>query len=152
MSQDLDRIEKRVVLRASRAKVWRALTRPEEFGAWFGVRFEPGAAFTPGAVARGRITYPGYEAWTFEVTVDRVEPEHLFSYRWHPYAEPGLDVSREPTTLVEFRLAEATGGTELTVVESGFERLSAARRAKAFPMNEGGWAAQLENVARHVAG
>ncbi|HET9595160.1 MAG TPA: SRPBCC family protein [Anaeromyxobacteraceae bacterium] len=152
MSESLDRIEKRVVLRAARGKVWRALTRPEELGAWFGVRFEPGTIFAPGAVARGRITFPGYETWTFEVTVERLEPEQLFSWRWHPYPEPGVDVAAEPATLVEFRLAEAAGGTELTVVESGFERLSPARRVRAFPMNERGWAGQLENVARHVAG
>ena len=152
MPESPDRIEKRVVLRAPRAKVWRALTRPEEFGAWFGVRFEPGAAFTPGARTRGQIAFPGYETWTFEVLVERLEPERFLSWRWHPYPEPGVDVSGEPTTLVEFRLEEVSGGTELTVVESGFERLGAARRARAFPMNERGWAAQLENVARHVAG
>ncbi len=146
-----DRIEKRIVLRAPRSRVWRAIADAKEFGAWFGVRLE--GAFVAGATVRGRLTVPGYEHLTMEVVVERMEPERLLSYRWHPYAvDPKVDYSAEPTTLVELRLAEVPGGTELTVVESGFDRLPAARRADAFRMNEGGWATQLQNVARHVAG
>src|SRR5262249_50701406 len=105
-----------------------------------------------GATVRGTITYPGYEHLTMEVTVERIDPERLFSYRWHPYAvDPGVDYSAEPTTLVEFRLEEAEGGTRLTGVESGFDRIPAGRRAEAFRMNEGGWSEQLLNVQRHVA-
>ncbi len=145
-----DRIEKAIVLKAPRARVWRALTDAREFGAWFRVALD--GPFTEGATVRGRITHPGYEHLTMEVVVERIEPERLFSYRWHPYAvDPGRDYSAEPTTLVEFRLEDAAGGTRLTVVESGFDRIPAARRAEAFRMNEGGWAEQMLNVERHVA-
>ena len=100
----------------------------------------------------GRITIKGYENVPMEITIDRVEPERLFSYRWHPYAiDPKVDYSAEPMTLVEFRLEDAPGGTQLTVTESGFDRIPAARRAEAFRMNEGGWASQLRNIERHVA-
>jgi uncharacterized protein YndB with AHSA1/START domain len=145
-----DRIEKTVVLRAPRSRVWRAIASPDEFGAWFGVKLE--GRFAPGARVSGQITAPGYEHVTLDITVERVDPEHLFSYRWHPYAiEPGVDYSSEPTTLVEFRLEEVAGGTRLTVVESGFDRVPLARRAEAFRMNEGGWTEQLKNIERHVA-
>ena len=145
-----DRIEKSIFLRAPRARVWRAITTPEEFNSWFGVNLE--GAFAPGARVSGRITIPGYEHVNMEITIERVEPERLFSYRWHPYAiEPGVDYSGEPTTLVEFHLDEAPGGTKLTVVESGFDRIPAARRAEAFRMNEKGWEGQLKNIERHVA-
>ena len=145
-----DRIEKTVVLRAPRSRVWRAIASPDEFGAWFGVKLE--GSFAPGARVSGQITAPGYEHVTMDITVERVDPEHLFSYRWHPYAiEPGVDYSSEPTTLVEFRLEEVAGGTRLTVVESGFDRVPLARRAEAFRMNEGGWTEQLKNIERHVA-
>ena len=146
-----DRIEKKIVLRAPRSRVWRALTDAEEFGTWFRVKLESG--FAVGRKVVGKITYPGYEHVTFEATVERMEPERLFSLRWHPYAiDPKVDYSAEPTTLVEFHVAEAEGGTLLTVVESGFERIPPARRDEAFRMNDGGWAQQMENVRRHVAG
>lgn len=145
-----DRIEKKVVLGAPRSRVWRALTNAEQFGTWFGVKLEGG--FTVGSRVQGRITIPGYEHVTMDITIVRLDPERTFSWRWHPYAvEPGVDYSKEPTTLVEFHLEEVAGGTRLTVVESGFEQIPPARRAKAFEMNEGGWAAQLENIARHVS-
>ena len=145
-----DRIEKQVTLRAPRSRVWRALTTPKEFGTWFGVKLD-GGAFTEGAAVRGRITHPGYEHLTMEMLIERIEPERYFSYRWHPYAhDPGVDYSSEPTTLVEFTLDETAAGTLLTVVESGFDRIPAARRAEAFRMNEQGWTQQMENIRGHV--
>jgi uncharacterized protein YndB with AHSA1/START domain len=99
-------LEKQVGLDAPRARVWRALTDPRDFG-----------------------------------------------LRWHPYAiEPRVDYSGEPTTLVMFTLEDAGSGTMLTVVESGFDKIPAARRAKAFEMNSMGWGMQMENIAKHLAG
>jgi uncharacterized protein YndB with AHSA1/START domain len=146
-----DRIEKNIVLRAPRSRVWRAIAGADEFGAWFGVKLED--AFAPGARVTGRITSPGYEHVIMDITVERIDPERLFSYRWHPYAvEPGVDYSGEPTTLVEFHLDEVAGGTRLRVVESGFDRIPLARRAEAFRMNDQGWAEQLKSIERHVTG
>jgi uncharacterized protein YndB with AHSA1/START domain len=145
-----DRIRKSIFLRAPRSRVWRAIANAEEFGAWFGARLEGG--FAPGARVTGRITTPGYEHLIMDVTIERVDPERLLSLRWHPYAiEPGVDYSGEPTTLVEFRLEHAAGGTRLTVTESGFDRIPVSRRAEAFRMNDQGWAEQMKNIERHVA-
>lgn len=146
-----DRIEKKVVLRAPRARVWRALTDASEFGTWFRVRLE--GHFAVGQPMRGHITYPGYEHLKFEVIVERMEPEKVFALRWHPYAiDPEYDYSHEPTTLVEFTLADAAEGTLLTVVESGFDKLPPERRDEAFRSNSGGWAEQMENIRTYVAG
>ena len=145
-----DRIEKRVVLRAPRSRVWRAISNAEEFGTWFRMKLE--GAFAEGATIRGRITIPGYEHVTLEMRVERIEPERYFSYRWHPYAvDPAVDYSAEPTTLVEFTLEEAEGGTALTIVESGFDRIPPARRSEAFRMNDQGWAGQIKNLERYVS-
>jgi uncharacterized protein YndB with AHSA1/START domain len=145
-----DRIEKTIRLRAPRARVWRAITNAEEFGTWFGVRLD--AAFVPGAWISGRITTPGYDHLTMNILVETIAPEHLFSYRWHPCAiDPKVDYSAEPTTLVEFRLDDVPEGTRLTVSESGFDAVPLERRAEAYRMNEEGWSAQVENIARHVA-
>ncbi|MGH9461635.1 MAG: SRPBCC family protein [Vicinamibacteria bacterium] len=140
-----DRIEKRIQLRHPRSKVWRALTDAREFSKWFGAVFtEP---FKPGARLRGKVTHEGYEHMTMDVTIERVEPEHLFSWRWHPGAcEPGEDFSGEPTTLVVFELQDVPGGTLLTVVETGFDQIPLARRAKAFGENDTGWASQMKAI------
>jgi uncharacterized protein YndB with AHSA1/START domain len=146
-----DRIEKNILLHAPKARVWRALTNAGEFGSWFGARLE--SDFAVGKPVTGNITYPGYEHLKLEVTVERMDAERLFSFRWHPYAiDPKVDYSQEPTTLVEFRLEEVADGTLLTVIESGFDRIPAERRAEAFRMNDNGWAQQMENIQRHVAG
>src|SRR5262249_16535701 len=145
----VDRIEKTIELKAPVSRVWRALTDHQEFGKWFRVRLE--GPFVPGQVSRGQITYPGYEHLRWEAVVQKMEPERLFSFTWHPYAvEPKQDYSGEPSTLVEFTLERTATGTLLRIVESGFDKLPSHRRDEAFRMNEGGWSTQLENIAQHV--
>src|SRR6478736_7083993 len=144
-----DRIEKRIELKAPVSRVWRALTDYREFGEWFRVALE--GPFEPGKPVRGRITWPGAEHLIMTATVQRMEPERLFSFTWHPYAiDPNIDYSSEPETLVEFTLEAIPEGTLLVVVESGFAALPAHRRDEAFRMNERGWSIQIENIARHV--
>jgi uncharacterized protein YndB with AHSA1/START domain len=156
-----DRIEKKVLLNAPRARVWKAITDYAEFGKWFGVTFD--GPFKPGASVRGVVTpttvdeevakaQDPYAGLPFEITVDRIEPQRLFSFRWHPYAhEPGADYSKEPTTLIVFTLEDQAGGVLLTVTESGFDQIPIERRAKAFAANEGGWAAQMTLIEKYLA-
>ena len=145
-----DRIERRVVVRASRSRVWRAISTAKEFGAWFRVNLE--GEFVEGGMVRGRITHPGFEHVSVEMLVERVEPERYFSYRWHPHAiDPAVDYSAEPTTLVEFTLQDTEDGTAVTIVESGFDRIPLARRAEAFRMNDQGWAGEIKNLERYVS-
>src|SRR5258706_1987506 len=136
-----DRIEKTIHLRAPRSRVWRALTQADQFGVWFGMALE--GTFAPGARLTGRLTSPGHEHLALEIVVERIEPEHLLSYRWHPYpVQSGVEYAAEPMTLVEFHLADVADGTQLTVIESGFDRLPPARRVTAFLMREPGSAEQ----------
>ena len=145
-----DRIEKRVTLAAPRERVWRALTDVRQFNAWFGVALE--APFAPGAEVSGRLTFRNYEHVRMSIWIEAMEPERLFSFRWHPYAiEPGVDYSAEPTTLISFALEDAPGGTQLTIVESGFDAIPESRRARAFAMNSKGWDGQAENIRKFLA-
>jgi uncharacterized protein YndB with AHSA1/START domain len=148
-----DSIERSIVINAPRARVWGALSNAEEFGTWFGAALK-GQVFAPGQRARGHITHRGYEHIWFDVLIERIEPQQLLSYRWHPAAvDPNVDYTQEQPTLVTFTLADAPGnGTLLTVVESGFDGVPPHRRLEAFRMNSGGWEAQMGNIARHVAG
>jgi uncharacterized protein YndB with AHSA1/START domain len=144
-----NRIEKRVELNAPISRVWRALTDFREFGEWFQVRLE--SPFVPGKISRGNITHPGYEHIQMEVMVQTMQPQQIFSFTWHPYAvDPKIDYSKEPSTLVEFRLERTGTGTLLTVTESGFDKIPADRRFEAFRKNEGGWTQQLENIEAYV--
>lgn len=161
MATNTDRIEKKVLLRAPRERVWRAISDSKQFGSWFGIEFDaPFVAGTPivgklvpttvdAQVAERQKPYTGFR---FEFLVDRIEPMRLFSFRWHPFAmEREVDYSKEPTTLVAFELEEASGGTMLTVTESGFDRIPLERRAKAFAANEGGWTAQVKMIEKYLA-
>jgi uncharacterized protein YndB with AHSA1/START domain len=150
-SSDTDRIERSIDMKAPRARVWRALADTTEFGSWFGVKLAT-PAFVPGAWVRGHITHPGYEHLQFEALVERVDAGQLLSFYWHPYGiDPKVDYTQEAPTLVTFTLQDtADGGTRLTVVESGFDKVPAARREEAFRMNSQGWDAQVGNIARHV--
>jgi len=156
-----DRIEKHITLKAPRARVWRAIADSNEFGQWFGVRFD--APFIAGATVAGRIVgttvdaevarmQKPYEDTRFEITIDRMEPERLFSFRWHPHAvDAEADYSKEPMTRVTFVLEDVEGGTKLTVTESGFDQIPLERRAKAFTANEHGWAIQLTLIEKYLA-
>jgi uncharacterized protein YndB with AHSA1/START domain len=155
-----DRIEKKILLRAPRKRVWRALADSTEFGSWFGMKFD--GPFVPGASVRGVIVpttvdaevakaQKEYEGLPVEIAIEQMEPERLFSFRWHPFAvERGVDYSNEPTTLVVFALEEVADGTMLTVTESGFDRIPLARRAKAFTANEQGWGMVVKLIQEYL--
>lgn len=175
----MDRIEKSVTLKAPQARVWRALTDAKEFSQWFGIELDgpfvvgkpvygvfPGGDDVPeemrAAIASeekrlglspGKVKMPPKDA-VFCV-VERMEPEHTFAFRWLPYGIDATitDHAKEPMTLVEFHLeARGPSSTHLRIVESGFDRVPAHRRERAFKMNDGGWAAQSQNLAKHVEG
>ncbi|KWX20417.1 vanillate O-demethylase oxidoreductase VanB [Mycolicibacterium wolinskyi] len=156
-----DRIEKEVLLRAPLDRVWRAISDADEFGRWFGVRFD--GPFVAGTSVTGVITptemdeevaamqepYTG-QADTWQIVA--VEAPHRLAFRWHPYAvDQDSDYSAEPTTLVEFSLSEAADGVLLRIVESGFDAIPAERRASAFEANSDGWAHQTELVRKYLA-
>jgi uncharacterized protein YndB with AHSA1/START domain len=145
-----DRIEKKALLRAPLDKVWRAISDAGEFSTWFQVRID--GQFAPGARLMGAMTYPGHEGSPWEIVVDRMEPQRLFSFYWHP-GEPGPDedYSAEKMTLVEFRLEAAPEGTLLTIAESGFDSIPLERRAQAFAGNSEGWDIQLKALEVYVA-
>jgi uncharacterized protein YndB with AHSA1/START domain len=151
-TSNTDRIERSVVINAPRERVWRALSNAEQFGTWFGANLK-GQTFAPGKRARGQITHCGHEHVYFDVVIERIEPQDLLSYRWHPYpVDPAVDYTKEQPTLVTFTLKDAPGsGTLLTVVESGFDKVPPHRRLEAFRMNSGGWEAQMANIVRHVS-
>ncbi|MEX2124690.1 MAG: SRPBCC family protein [Woeseia sp.] len=160
MNSETDRIEKSILLRAPQKRVWQAISNAKEFGHWFGVEFD--GPFVAGAHITGRIVptkvdaevakmQEPYSGMACDVTVERIEPVNLLSFRWHPYAiEAGADSTKEPTTLVTFELEAVSHGTMLTITESGFDRIPLARRAEAFKSNEEGWSMQAALIEKYL--
>ena len=149
-----DRIEKQIELKAPISRVWRAITDHRAFGEWFGVKID--GPFVEGQVSRGHMTHPGYEHVKWEAAIEKIEPERLFSFTWaHPKsfdrATYSGDYSRDPRTLVEFKLEKSNDGTLLRITESGFDQLPAELRLEAFRRNEGGWTEQVQNLENYVA-
>jgi uncharacterized protein YndB with AHSA1/START domain len=145
-----NRIEKRIELQAPVSRVWRAITNSREFGTWFKVNIE--GPFVAGKLVEGQLTHPGYEHVRWKAVIQRIEPQKLFSFTWHPYGiDPKVDYSKETPTLVEFRLEPIPSGTLLVVTESGFDQVPADRRAEAFRMNDSGWTQQMKNIENYVA-
>ena len=144
-----NQVKKQIEIAAPLSRVWRALTDSRQFGEWFLVKMD--GPFVAGRPVGGQITHPGYEHVRMEIVVKAIEPETLFSYTWHPYAiDPKVDYSKEESTLVEFCLEATAFGTLLTVTETGFDKIPAARRAEAIRMNDGGWAQQVKNIQAYV--
>lgn len=157
-----DQIVKKTVLKAPRTRVWEAVSDANKYGAWFGAEFD--GPFKAGATLTGTLVATKadpevaakpnpYRGKTFTFEVERVEPEKVIAFRWHPFAvDDSIDYSKEPTTLIVFELADAPGGhTALTVTESGFDKVPLERRAEAFRMNDGGWAFQLKLIEKYLA-
>lgn len=161
MSSNTDRIEKKVLLRAPRERVWHAISDSKQFGSWFGVAFD--GPFAPNKRMIGKIVpttvdpevaklQEPHRGMAFEFAIDRIEPERILSFRWHPHAvDQGVDYSKEPSTLVTFELEEVSGGTMLKVTESGFDQIPIERRAKAFEANDGGWSHQMKLIEKYLA-
>jgi uncharacterized protein YndB with AHSA1/START domain len=156
-----DRIEKKVLLRAPRERVWRAISDAGEFGSWFGVAFD--GAFVAGKRLTGKIVptrvdaevaklQEPHQGKAFAWLVDRIEPMRRISFRWHPFAvDPNVDYSKEPMTLIVFELEEVPGGILLTITESGFDQIPLERRAAAFTANEGGWTMQTTLIEKFLS-
>jgi uncharacterized protein YndB with AHSA1/START domain len=160
MTASTDCIEKQVLLKATRARVWQAISDSRRFGTWFGVDFD--GPFVAGETVTGRIVptrvedevaamQKPYEGTPFEWRVESIEPMRRISFRWHPF---GVDQSvdpDEPMTLIVFELHDAPDGILLSVCESGFDRLPPERRARAFAANDGGWTHQMNLIAKYLA-
>jgi hypothetical protein len=57
---------------------------------------------------------------------------------------------RDVLGLVDEVLEAAPGGTQLTMTESGFDRIPLKRRAKAFTANESGWEHQSRRIEQYL--
>ena len=101
-------------------KVWSAVTEPEHISQWFGKAVFDGV----GVGARGTLTFPDYGL------PDEVDDEH--------------------STVFTFTLEPVSNGTQLTVVETGFERTSDP--AANLESHRQGWDGELDKLVALLEG
>ena len=113
-------VRRTIRIAASIDKVWSAVTDPAHISQWFGVTALDGA----GAGATGTITFHDYG--DVPLRVEAIDEPHSVTYRWgNDDAGELLDhIDEERTTVFTFTLEEIETGTQLTVVETGFENTS----------------------------
>jgi uncharacterized protein YndB with AHSA1/START domain len=144
-----DTIERSIVLPNPRARVWEALTTPQQISQWFQglweFELEPGAPihfdFGPQyGVHRGRV--------------EAVEPMDRVAYLWTHEGrdwDAAIPIDDVPTTVMEFLLTDDGDGTKLTVIESGFAALPDEIRQRSLLDNSQGWDEQIRNIERYLA-
>lgn len=148
MANSENMIERQIEIKAPVAKVWKALTDSQLFGQWFNANIQ--TPFVVGKTSVAMNTSKGFEM-KMEFHVKEIRPQTYFSYAWTPFPmDRTFDYSKEEPTLVEFFLEETKAGTLLKVKESGFNKITASRRAEAFKMHTGGWEAQLKNIEKFL--
>jgi len=139
-----DRIEQRIYLKASPERVWRALTNEAEFSSWFGSDLDD-------RIAEGVQLNMTCQGERFAVDIVELTPPSRLVWRWHPgWVDPAVDYSKEPRTTTVFDVAAHGDGTMLTVTESGFDAINAARRASVFSDNVNGWLEQVLSLQKHL--
>ncbi|WP_116952328.1 SRPBCC family protein [Jiangella endophytica] len=134
-------VRRTIHIAASVDKVWRAVTEPERISQWFGQTVLPGGA----AGAQGTITWP--DGVTVPIRVEKIDPPRMVSYRWgndETDAAVTDDLDVRPSTVFTFTLEPVDEGTQLTVVESGFEALTDP--AGALESHREGWDDELDKL------
>jgi len=146
---DLSRVDRTIEIAAPPERVWQALTDAKAFSEWFQVAIE--GAIAPGSAVWMTSTHPGYAGQRFQVWYVELDAPRRLVWRWHPgEVDPKVDYSREEPTTVTFTLEPSGAGTKLSVSETGFDRISLARRAKVYADNSQGWTEVLVLLQRYA--
>ena len=122
-------------------KVWAAVTEPEHISRWFGRTVLDGRG--PGAT--GTMTFEGYGA--VPIRVEALDAPHAVTYRWgNDDARGVLDehLDEATSTVFTFTLEPVADGTQLTVVETGFDRTSDP--AANMEAHRDGWGSELDKL------
>ncbi len=134
-------VSRTVVIAAPLSKVWRAITDPEHIAKWAGSHASISALEVGGA---GTWIFEGYG--TVPLVIEEVDPPQSIAYRWGNLTSP--DIDPVASTVFRFALAPVEGGTELTVVETGFQNLEdpPARMED----NRGGWTSEIDELIAYL--
>ncbi|HAM26955.1 MAG TPA: hypothetical protein DCP11_09720 [Microbacteriaceae bacterium] len=127
-------------------KVWAAITEADHIARWFGQK----TVLDEVAVgATGVFSFDGYG--DFPVLIEELDPPHVIAYRWGNDNANAVDpIDRDHSTVFRFTLEPLAGGTQLTVVETGFDTLRDP--AASMESNRGGWDSELDELVAYLEG
>jgi uncharacterized protein YndB with AHSA1/START domain len=128
-------------------KVWRAVTEPEHISRWFGRTVLDGS----GVGAQGTMTFDGYG--DVPIRVEAIDAPHTVTYRWGNDDALGRmpdTVDDDTSTVFTFTLEPSADGTQLTVVETGFDRTSDPLANMA--SHGEGWVSELDKLVALLEG
>jgi len=141
-------VRRTISIKAPIDKVWAAITEAQHLARWF----PQSAVLTDVSVgAEGVFTWDGYE--DFAVRIEELDPPHMIAYRWSNDNARGVPTTRiadSQSTVFRFTLEPIEGGTQLTVIESGFGSLSDP--AGSMESNRGGWNSELDELVAYLEG
>lgn len=143
-----DRVEQDIVISAPIERVWAVLTEGEHVGQWFGQGKPTDIDLRPGGI----MVLDHGQFGTFLTRIEKVEPPHVFSYRWAS-AHPGEEANDDNSTLVEFTLTEQDGGTRLHLSESGFAALTIPperERTAGYDSHSQGWPEKMTEMREYA--
>jgi uncharacterized protein YndB with AHSA1/START domain len=142
-----DIITREIVIKASKERVYTAITDPKQIVNWFPDAIE-------GSLAVGERPILSFgEHGKNQIYVEAAQPHDYFAYRWMPGGADSLgDTLTKPNTLVEFRLTENEGRTTVTMTESGFAALPSEMAERSFNQNSGGWDYMLGRLEKQFTG
>ena len=139
-----DVIVREITVKATKERVYKAITDPAEITLWFPDSIEDGT-LEVGQSPLFLFNGGEHKSRTYIVAA---EPYTYFAFRWVPGGHGILgDVLKVPNTLVEFRIEEVSDGTKVTVNESGFASLPSEVAQESLDQNTGGWEFMMGRLA-----
>ena len=143
----IDKIERSLEFPFPPARVWRAITQPQELCQWFSdhvtLTLEVGSEAVFEWEQLGRATG----------VVEAIVPNQTLAFRWRARGVPEAEaISATNSTLVAFTLEKINTGTRLTVSESGFSALPLNLRETIFEQNTIGWQHELAELVTYLSG
>jgi uncharacterized protein YndB with AHSA1/START domain len=137
-------VERSIWINASRERVWRAITDPEQIERWF----SPGTSWRLSALQVGgtlSVYNPETDTDMYVQVIEVVDPPHQLVLRSEP-APP------EVPHIITHRLEEENGGTRLTITDSGYELEPDDQRWNNMEQNAFGFGMMLENLQAYIEG
>ena len=131
-------VRRSIHISAPLTRVWTAITDPRQISLWFGEARLNGS----GVGASGTLTWPDHGSTPFRI--EAIDEPHSISYRWNEEPSTGEPVITDASTVFTFTLESRGGGTQLTVVETGFDITTDP--AAHLESHRGGWDFELDEL------